>query len=333
MKALSLFSGGLDSILATRLIVEQGIKVEGFYFRTVFWDSLKDRSKALLLGELARQAGCRLHVIDVSKDFFDIVRKPAHGYGKNLNPCIDCKIFLLKKAKEHMQKYRASFVVTGEVLDQRPMSQTYDIINMIEKKACLRGQIVRPLSAGFFEQSIPEKKGWVKPRDFVSIKGRTRTVQLDLAKSLGIKKFLNPTGGCLLTDKGFSKRVRYLMRATCDFNETNIEILKFGRFFRLPKGVRLVAGRNEDENSRLLRIKNSKDYYLYPEDMAGPVGIILGNPSHEDIETSAGIIARFSKPGKTKNRIIICKNSSRHLSERIVSEPASDTLLEKTRIK
>jgi tRNA-uridine 2-sulfurtransferase len=333
MKAVSLFSGGLDSILAARLITAQGIAVDALYFKSVFWDSAIDRSKSDLLDDLASQTGAKLRIIDINKGYFDVVRNPGHGYGKNFNPCIDCKIFMLKKAKEYMEKHNAMFIVTGEVLGQRPKSQKLDLVNMIEKKAGLAGMIVRPLSAQLLEPSIPEEKGWVDRARFFAIQGRTRTSQISLAKHLGIARFPNPAGGCLLTDKSFSRRVKDFICYKKDLNENDIEILKYGRLFRLSAKTKLIAGRNEIDNARLLELKNTNDYYMYPMDLAGPIGVIMGEPKHHDIELSAGIIARYSNRQDNKAMEILFKNDTESISKKLYPSIIEDNILEKIMIR
>ncbi|MGB2661131.1 MAG: hypothetical protein WBB86_06095, partial [Candidatus Omnitrophota bacterium] len=218
MKAISLLSGGLDSILATKLIIEQGIEVEAVNFLTVFCNCTS-RGKTCLAGKSAAdQLGVELKVMEVSKDYFEIIKNPKYGYGRNINPCLDCRVFMFKKAHEYMKETGASFIVTGEVMGSRPMSQRREAMRIIERDSGLGGLLVRPLSAKLFEPSIPEKEGWVDREKFLEIQGRSRKPQIKMAADFGINDYPCPAGGCLLTDVGFARRMRDLMAHKPDFD-------------------------------------------------------------------------------------------------------------------
>src|SRR3990170_2260758 len=211
MKAISLLSGGLDSTLAARVLLDQGIELEALNFLTVFC-TCTNRGETCLASQKAVQGlGIPLKVFNVSNEYLGVVKHPKHGYGSNINPCIDCRVFMLKKAKQYMEETGASFIVTGEVLGQRPMSQRKDAMRLIEKEADLKGLVLRPLSAKFLPVTIPEKEGWVDREKLLNIQGRSRKPQMKLADDLGIRDYPCPAGGCLLTDPSFAKRMKDLI--------------------------------------------------------------------------------------------------------------------------
>ncbi|RLB74314.1 MAG: hypothetical protein DRH15_15550 [Deltaproteobacteria bacterium] len=293
MKAIVLLSGGLDSILASKIILEQEIEVIAVNFLTVFCASTSKKSSCLASKSAAQKLGIKLKVFEVSKEYLNIVKNPRHGYGSNLNPCIDCRIFMFKKAGEFMRQVGAKFLITGEVLGERPMSQRKEAMKIIEKESGLEGLILRPLSAKLLEPTIPERKGWVDRKKLLAIKGRSRKPQIQLAEKLNISDYPHPSGGCLLTDPGFAKRMKDLMKFKPEFDVNDVKLLKTGRYFRLSKNAILVVGRNNEENERLLKLAKEKDLYFYPLKVKGPIGIGRGDFDEKDIFTSAGIIARY----------------------------------------
>jgi len=293
-RAIALLSGGLDSILATKLILEQGIDVEALNFVTVFC-ACTAKDKTCLSGKSAADnLGIKLKVLEISKESFEIIKNPKHGYGKNMNPCIDCRILIFKKAGEYMRETGASFLITGEVLGQRPMSQRKDAMRIIDRDSGMEGLIVRPLSARFFEPTIPEKEGLIDREKFLSMKGRSRKPQIQLAKDLGINDYPGPAGGCLLTDPGFANRMRDLIKYNPNFSTNDVQILKTGRCFRLGPKAKLVVGRNETENERLLHLARESDTCFYPGDVKGPIGLGRGAFREAEISKAARIIARYS---------------------------------------
>ncbi len=280
MKAIALYSGGLDSALSVALLKEWGIEVYPLYVYNKFF-SLKHTPE--LPG---------LKVIDASEDFISIVRNPQHGYGKNLNPCIDCRILMLKKAKEYMDEVKADFIATGEVLDQRPMSQHFDQLMLIEKCAGLEGLVVRPLSGGLLPPTKPEKEGLLDRNQLLAIKGRSRKTALALAEKMKITQFSSPSGGCLLTDPGFCRRLADLMRTQEDIVIRDIELLRIGRHFRLAPDTKLIVGRHEMENEAIEQLKHAKDFFLYVPETGSPNALLLGGKKH--LKTAAAITARYS---------------------------------------
>src|SRR3990172_5077850 len=217
MKALALLSGGLDSTLAAKVILEQGIELEALNFLTVFCTCTNRGATCLASQKAVETLGIPLKVFNISEEYLEIVKHPKHGYGSNMNPCIDCRIFIMKKTKAYMEKSGASFIVTGEVLGERPMSQRRDAMRLIEKEAGLEGVILRPLSAKLLPVTVPEKEGWVNRETLLAFQGRSRKPQMKLADHYGIHDYPSPAGGCLLTDPGFARRMKDLMFYQPDF--------------------------------------------------------------------------------------------------------------------
>ena len=292
-KAIALLSGGLDSILAVKLVLEQGIEVEAINFVTVFCTCTAKGSTCLAGKAAADQLGVKLKVIEVSRDYFEVIKNPKYGYGSNMNPCLDCRIFMFKKAGEYMRQVKASFIVTGEVLGERPMSQRKQAMAIIEKDSGLHGLILRPLSAKLLEPTIPEKDKLVDREKLLAIKGRSRKPQIQLAKDFSINDYPCPAGGCLLTDSGFANRMKDLMKHKPDFTINDVQLLRAGRYFRLAPEAKLIVGRNEEENNRILRLAQAPDLRFYPVDVKGPIGIGRGIFNSEHVYTASSIIARY----------------------------------------
>lgn len=282
-----MLSGGLDSILACKLLQEQGVVLEGMHFSTPFTKDLYWPRKAREL------LGISTEFVRIEEAFIDVVRNPVHGYGANLNPCIDCRIMMFKLAKEHMGELEASFVVTGEIVGERPMTQNRNTIRMIEKRAGLDGLILRPLTAKLLPPSVPELNGIVDRELLLDLNGRGRKVQLELARRYGITDVPTPAGGCVLTDPGFSKRVRDLMDHD-ELTVANMKLLLYGRHFRLPSGGKVIVGRNHKENGGLLRNALPSDYIFKVRDGKGPV-VVLRCKNSEEIPVAATLCARYTK--------------------------------------
>jgi len=292
MKAIALISGGLDSILAARLIKEQSVDVIGLHFAIPFCLASKKKSSSSPR-ELAQDMGIEFRQVKLEEDFLSIVQRPRYGYGSNINPCIDCKILMLRKAKELMKEWQAGFIVTGEVLGQRPMSQNRPALELIDKKSGLYGYLLRPLSAKLLEETIPEKEGWVSRDRLLGFNGRSRKAQMELAKTFALEDYPNPAGGCLLTDPQFAKRVKDLIDHN-DLNPPAVELLKVGRHFRLSEKAKLVVGRNEKENLRLGELAQAGDYLFMPaKDVAGPVSLGRGFFGRPLLELACGISCRY----------------------------------------
>lgn len=295
MKAIALISGGLDSTLATHMMRDQGVELIALNFKTPF--CLCDGKASSGCGSHAKRVadglGIPLEVVNVTEEFLEVIRSPRHGYGSNMNPCIDCRVLKFRKAKEFMQKTGASFIVTGEVLGQRPMSQHRQALHIIDRESELEGLVLRPLSAKLFPETIPEKMGWVSREKLLDLSGRSRKPQIELAERLHIKDYPCPAGGCLLTDPEFSKKVKDLIGHQ-ELNLHNVQLLKIGRHFRFSKAAKLIIGRNERENNSLLQLALEQDYLFMPgDDMAGPTSLGRGNFSEELITLSCRITCHY----------------------------------------
>lgn len=302
MKAVALVSAGLDSLLAGRIIQEKGIEVIPLFFKIPFNPKDKlDKQLEIIYQNLKIEP----KLVSIEEEFLEILKKPCYGFGKNMNPCIDCKILMLTKAKELMSKYKAEFVVTGEVLEQRPMSQNRQALEIIEEKSGLKGLVLRPLSAKLLPSTIAESKGWIKKEDLFAFRGRTRKPQLELAKQLKLKGYLTPAGGCLLTDPGFTKRLEELIKHQ-QLNLDNIELLKIGRHFRISKDTKLIVGRNEKENNLILDLAKEDDYLFFPpQGIPGAIALGRGSLNEELIELSCRITSRyFDLNGKTESEVV-----------------------------
>ena len=293
-KAIGLLSGGLDSIVAARLILEQGIEVEALNFVTAFCTCTARGSSCLASQKAADQLGIALKVVDISEEILDVVKKPRFGYGSGMNPCLDCRIFAFRKAKEYMSESGADFIFTGEVLGQRPMSQRREAMNIIERESGLKGFLLRPLCAKLFPPTLAEKKGLVNREKLLSISGRSRKGQIALTKRFNIKDYPCSSGGCLLTDKGFAQRMKDLMKYKPDFGLPDVMLLKYGRHFRMSPSVKLVVARDEDENFRLAALKNSGDIMFHAQEPLGPVSILRGSNDGEFLDEAASITARYA---------------------------------------
>lgn len=283
-----MFSGGLDSTLAVKLILGQGIEVIALHFYTPF--CVCSESSCI---QSAKRMGIEFMNIPLTQEFLEVLKNPTYGYGKNMNPCIDCRILMLKRAKRIMENIGASFVITGEVIGQRPMSQNLKALRIIEREAGLSGLILRPLSAKLLPLTIPEKEGWVNRDKLLGIKGRSRKFQMELAQLMDIKYYSSPAGGCLLTDPGFSKRVRDLLNYG-ELSLKEVGLLKLGRHFRLRPTAKLVVGRDREENDRLRSFLKNGDVPLEPTKIPGPVGLLRGEIDDSLILLSAEIVARYS---------------------------------------
>jgi tRNA U34 2-thiouridine synthase MnmA/TrmU len=291
IKAVSLLSGGLDSILATELIRNQGIEVVAFNVKTPFSIPKKDGSSEA--AQAAHKLKVPLKVVVVEKDYLKMLRKPKHGYGRNMNPCIDCKIFMIKKAKKYAKEIGAEFLFTGEVLGERPKSQHYRALRIIEEETGLKGRLLRPLSAKLLPETVAEKRCLVDRNKLLSIQGRSRKPQFKIAKDFGIKSYPSPAGGCLLTCEEYSKKLRDLFDHNKRISVADVALLSIGRHFRLGKN-KIIVGRNETENKQLISKKRPADYCFELPDIVGPITILQGAKSKSAIETAAKLTAYYS---------------------------------------
>lgn len=323
MKAIALFSGGLDSILAVKLIQKQGVEVIGLKLKTPF-----------LARENISCAGIDFQVleVDISEDILDVLRQPRYGFGANINPCIDCKIAMLRRAGELMRDWGAQFIVTGDVLGQRPMSQYKKAMEAITKRAGLEGLVLRPLSANLLPETVPEKEGWIQRDRLLGLSGRSRREQMKLAKEFGIRAYFQPAGGCLLTNPHFAARVRDLLRHK-ELNLSSAGLLKSGRYFRLSKEAKLVVGRNERENEALAGLYKEGDIlFTPPDDIAGPVALGRGVFDEELIKVSCRIICRYCDLGDRKSLAITCASGSSEEKKVFCVQPLPESQLAVLRV-
>jgi tRNA U34 2-thiouridine synthase MnmA/TrmU len=305
-KALVLLSGGLDSVLTIGLMLQQGIEIEAIHFITSFCSNnrIGYRYKVELAAE---KIGVRLRLFNIFDEMMEIIKYPKHGHGKGMNPCIDCHTLMLKKAKEYMLKTGASFIATGEVLGQRPMSQHSRAMELIEKESGLEGLLLRPLSAKLLKPTIPEQNGWIDREKLLDISGRSRKYQLALAKELLITEYSAPAGGCLLTDSIFARKMKDLLAHTPDPSWHDIQFLKIGRHFRLSDKLKLVVARNEEENEKLLNLLEDGDTTFMVTNQKGPLSVCRGEINQEQ-QLAAAITARYSDD-KGESGIVMSKSS------------------------
>ena len=288
-KALVLLSGGLDSMLAAKLIVDQGVDVEAVHFSTPF-----SKHDDKLIHRFCEELGVGLHRVFLGQEYLDMLVSPKHGYGSQMNPCVDCRILTFTKAKRLAEEVGADFLVTGEVLDERPFSQRRDLMLLIEKEAGLEGKILRPLSAKVLAESEPEKEGIVNREEFFGFRGRRRVPQMELARKLGIRKYPNPSGGCLLTDPRFAERLKEHLNHEGSLSLLDAELLKTGRHFRV-NGAKVIVGRNKDENGKLQSIAEKHSLALIEViGYMGPLTVLAGEADPETVKTAAAITARYS---------------------------------------
>ena len=262
-KAVALYSGGLDSTLAILTVLRQGIEVKAVTFLNHFGCDISDRSSCSRNPfPAAEKFGFEVKLSHLSEKFLEIVKHPKFGHGKNMNPCMDCRILMLREAKEFMEMAGAEFIITGEVLGQRPMSQRRDALDIIDREAGLRGQIVRPLSAKLLKPTAAEETGVVNREGLFGFSGRSRKPQIALAREFGLTDYPAPAGGCLLTEPNYSYRLRELLVHDPDPSLPDLQLLRVGRHFRLGSGCKLIVGRNEEENELLLKLDREKGFFL-----------------------------------------------------------------------
>ncbi|MCK4973707.1 MAG: MnmA/TRMU family protein [Sulfurimonas sp.] len=292
MKAIALFSGGLDSTLAMKLIIDQGIDVLAVNINTGF-GSTKDRLDHMQ--NMCNQVGADLKIIDIQSEFLqDVLFDPKHGYGKNFNPCIDCHSKMFAVAKRIMEVEGASFLVSGEVMGQRPMSQNKDALQTVLNESNCDGLLLRPMSAKMLAPTIAENNGWVDRERLEGITGRSRDRQLELAKEIGLEDFESPGGGCLLTDENFAKKMNDFIKHD-KFEVRDIPLMKFGRHLRLSDGAKLVVGRNQEENGYLQNIQNDKYYHIKTVGLPGPHAMLSCDASESDKELATKIVLTYCK--------------------------------------
>lgn len=291
-RAIALLSGGLDSTLAVKLMLEQKIDVIALNFVTPFCTCTKSSCQNQAK-KVANKFDIDVKIVSLKEEYINVIKNPKHGYGKNMNPCIDCRIFMFSKAREYMNETCASFVFSGEVLGERPMSQRREAMQLIEREAALNGRLLRPLCAQYLEPTIPEIEGIVDRSRLLAIQGRSRKPQMSLAQEKGVYDYPCPAGGCRLTDPHFAKRFKDALEHGEDsFDE--ISLLRFGRHFRLPSGVKVIVGRDEIENKRIKTLSKDEDSVLEVASHPGPITLLRNSKAPRDIEVAATLCVSFS---------------------------------------
>jgi len=314
-KAVALISGGLDSLLAARLMIDQGIHVEGINFYTGFCVEghthairKKDKAKPKRNNALwsAEQLGIKLHILDIIDEYKDVLINPKHGYGANMNPCLDCKIFMVKKAKQWMEENDFDFIITGEVMGQRPMSQRKDLLPVVVRESGADDRLLRPLCAQNLAATLPEREGWVNRDQLKSFSGRNRKPQMALAAEFGFEDYATPAGGCcFLTDKNYSDKLVDLWQARNkkDYELDDIMLLKVGRHLRPEPHYKIIVSREDGEN-KFLQGYRKQFATIEIKSHNGPLTLVDGELSNEDFQHAARIAARFSQ-GRDADKVTI----------------------------
>ena len=300
IKGIGLFSGGLDSILAAKVIEGLGIGITGVAFETPFFDAMKAK-------EIAHKIGLPLMVMDITDEHLLMLGAPRYGYGKNMNPCIDCHILMLKKAGEVMEETGADFLFTGEVLGQRPMSQGKQSLHIVASRSGYGGHVLRPLSAKLLPETIPEKEGKIDREKLLDIQGRSRKRQIEMARNYGISGYSSPAGGCLLTDPIFSRRLKDLFEHRSDRDVRDIELLKYGRHLRLSQDAKAIVGRREGENNAIEDLSRNGDLIIKVRDYPGPTVIVPYGCDDETLEVAASICALYSDAPNNSEVMVVCR--------------------------
>lgn len=336
-KAIALFSGGLDSTLAILTILKQDIEVKALKFLTPFDP---EPSEGFYCSEnlfsVAEKFGFKVRLIDLSEKFIEIVKKPTFGYGKNMNPCIDCRILMLKEARILMDKIGADFIIAGEVLGQRPMSQRKDMLYCIDKEAGVKDYVLRPLSAKHLKVTVPESKGIVNRDMLFDFRGRSRKPQIALAKELGLTEYPAPAGGCLLTEPNYSHRLKELFTYKPHPSLNDLKLLKIGRHFRFSSSCKIIIGRDKDENEKIWSL-SEKGCLLKVEGYGSPTTLIDGEITDEALRVAASLCARYSDAKnfskvevsvKNNNELYEKSNETENYTFRIIVSSANNDLIE-----
>ena len=323
-KAVGMLSGGLDSILAVRVMLEQGIDVTAVYVRTGLTYARRDRltgeqpSPPSAPEQAARSLGLELVTIDAFDDYIPVILNPKHGYGSAMNPCVDCRIFLLQQARKWMEKHNHQFIFTGEVVAQRPNSQMRASLKVVESESGLEGLLLRPLSAKLLQPTIPEKRGWVNRDELYGFQGRSRKPQMALARRFGITDYPQPAGGsCFLVDPNYARRLEdFLRHEGADVLTTqHAFLLSLGRHLRLSSGRKVIVGRHQGENAYIAD-RTAEGVLMTTVDKPGPTTLVMGNPTRGEIEQAARITVRYAGIREdTAARVSVRADSSEEIIE------------------
>lgn len=322
-KALSLLSGGLDSLLAIKVLQEQGIDVTGITFITPFFGS-KNAEKG------AAQLGIKLKIVDITEDHLVMLKNPPHGYGKQMNPCIDCHAMMIKKTGEILKKEGFDFISTGEVLGERPMSQNRQSLDVVACDSGCTGILLRPLSAKLLPPTKPEIEGLVDREKLQAIEGRSRKPQMELAANFGIKSYIQPAGGCLLTDPNFSIKLKELLEHDPNSGADDVRLLKIGRHFRLTSGAKAIVGRDKADNDKICEEYREGRVLIEPEEtVPGPMVLLVGKYTEDDILLAAKLCASYSD---NKGQKIELELRSSTGDRKILATPEDRKTFEKIKI-
>ena len=309
-KIVALLSGGLDSQLAVKMMQEQGFDVSAVAIKTPFCDFDCGRGCGFEIRERADDLNVNLKTVYLGDEYIEMLKNPKHGRGAGFNPCIDCRAMMFKAAKKHMDEIGAEFIISGEVLGQRPMSQHGPALRTIEKDTDMVGKIVRPLSAALLPKTDPERDGLIKRKDMGMIRGRTRRKQLEMAKKYGIENPPNAGGGCLLTDPVFGVKTKDLFEHTETPTINDIDLLKVGRHFRMDEQTKMVVGRNKEENEIISSIALPKDILLEARDHMGPITILRGQNAASYTELAASVTLRYSDAPRDEKSFVVIKKDT-----------------------
>ncbi len=324
-KALILLSGGLDSLLAYKIIEKEGVDVLGIHYINPIATRYPEKAE-----EIFQKNNLKYIQISNFKDFLKMLKAPKFGFGKNLNPCIDCRLLNIRLAVEEMKSRHFDFLVTGEVQGQRPKSQLRRALDTIESASGVKGLLLRPLSAKILHPTVPELKGWVNRENFYGIQGRSRSIQMRITKEFNITDYASPGGGCPLTEKEYSKKIKDILEYDL-LNPDQVALLNIGRHFRLNKKIKFIVGRNNEDNLKLLKMSETLSCVVIDEKTVnGPVAILIGNPDNNDLRLAMRIVASYTKV--SGDIVMKWKNSLDKIWEDIIVTPFTRKEIEKYRI-
>lgn len=331
-KAVALYSGGLDSTLAILVMQKQGVEVTAITFMNHFGCDISDKSSCSKDPFAASiKFGFKVKLSHLSDKFLEIVKNPKYGHGKNMNPCMDCRILMLKEAKVFMEMIKADFLITGEVVGQRPMSQRKDCFPVVDKTADVKGLVVRPLCGKILTPTIAEEQGLIKRELMYDFNGRSRKPQMALAEELGLTDYPSPAGGCLLTDPNYSYKLKDLLEHNKDPEYKDINFLRVGRQFRYSDGCKIFVGRHMEENEAMKALADPDDIMMRVEGCGSPTVVLLGNVTDEAIGLAASICARYSDDKrKPEVKVAVSKGAVNYY---LTVKPADDDVLDEYRIE
>ncbi len=318
--AVVLFSGGLDSMLAVRILQLQGFEIEALNIRTIY------TCCQLASAEAAAAMGARLTVLPVEDNYLEVIRNPLYGYGRGANPCVDCRIHMVETAGRFMEEIGACLVATGEILGQRPMSQQRQHLGIIERRSGMHGRLLRPLSARLLPPTVPEQEGLVDREKLYALQGRGRREVIELGKALQVPKLPTPSTGCMLTEPSFARRVYDLLQCHPDATRWDFELLKSGRHVRFDRTTKVVLGRNADDNAVLASFAARQDarasVLLTPRDFRGPNALLLGRFDEPALAFAGALVLRWSRPKDLTGGEIGIQQGDRH---RVIHVERSET--------